>query len=77
MPGNTRHHCPVTTTLLRQLIYRAGFGRDELDILQDGLDGGTIRLPSGMDPLTFRVRDLGDMLKAYGLPYEIALDPET
>ncbi|MFD2649144.1 hypothetical protein ACFSX5_15245 [Devosia albogilva] len=77
MPGNTRHPRPVGNTLLPQLIYRAGFARDELEVMEGDFGGGSIRLPSGLDPMTFRVRDLGYMLEAYGLPYEIISDPKT
>ncbi|QYO75553.1 hypothetical protein [Devosia salina] len=74
MPANTTTALSETPALLSQLIYRAGFDRHELEIVE-GKDGGFIRLPAGMDPITFKVRDLGHMLKSYGLPYEIMTDP--
>ncbi|WP_439602115.1 hypothetical protein [Devosia sp.] len=67
---------PRVPDLLVQIIYRAGFGRNELGITGDDNGGGLIRLPAGLDPSAFKVRDLGYMLKAYGLPYEI-VGPET
>lgn len=63
-------------TLLSQLIYRAGFARDELTITTGKLGRNIILLPPGLDPSTFGVRDLGYMLQAYGLPYEISLDSD-
>lgn len=68
---------PRLPDLLVQIMYRAGFGRDELGITGGDTGGGLIRLPAGLDPGAFKVRDLGHMLKAYGLPYEIVAGPET
>ncbi|MBU1336907.1 MAG: hypothetical protein KJ944_10015 [Alphaproteobacteria bacterium] len=75
MPGNTIHASPGASTLLLHLIHRAGFAPDELTIVQSDVVGGSVRLPVGLDPMSFRVRDLGYMLKAYGLPYEIIAHP--
>lgn len=76
MPANTTNASSEAAALLSQLIYRAGFDRHELEIVE-GESGGSIRLPAGTDPMTFKVRDLGHMLKSYGLPYEIMTDPAT
>lgn len=76
MPANTTNATSEAVALLSQLIYRAGFDRHELEIVE-GEIGGRIRLPAGTDPMTFKVRDLGHMLKSYGLPYEIMTDPAT
>ena len=76
MPENTTNASSEAQALLSQLIYRAGFDRHELEIV-GGEDGQFIRLPAGTDPMTFKVRDLGHMLKSYGLPYEIMTDPAT
>jgi hypothetical protein len=76
MPKNTVHASSEALAMLPQLIYRAGFAHGELQILHHEQGGGIIRLPAGHDPTTFRVRDLGHMLKAYGLPYEILSAPD-
>lgn len=73
-----RRDDPITaapTPLLAQLIYRAGFDRNELELSGESPTTKILLLPQGVDPDCFKVRDLGHMLKAYGLPYEIIARP--
>lgn len=77
MPKSQNRKAPQDTsaTLLQQLIYRAAFNRHELTTTPRSDGGWTILLSPGIDPGTFRVRNLAHMAKAYGLKCEILGSP--
>lgn len=73
-------HDPIAadpSPLLAQLIYRAGFDCNELELSLESPIAKILLLPPGFDPDCFKVRDLGYMLKAYGLPYKIMARSKT
>ncbi|QQR40054.1 hypothetical protein [Devosia rhizoryzae] len=75
-----RRDDPITAApspLLTQLVYRAGFDRNELELSLEDPNVKILLLPPGFDPDCFKVRDLGHMLEAYGLPYKIMARSKT